>query len=59
MHVILAAAGEVQLPIPTWGYGIVAAVVFIVLGLVTHSYRNVANRHSHKTPPADGHNGSH
>jgi len=29
-------------------YGIVAAVIFAVLGLVTLSYRNVANRHAAK-----------
>jgi NADH:ubiquinone oxidoreductase subunit 2 (subunit N) len=32
----------------TVGYGIVAVVVFAALALVTLSYRNVANRHSHK-----------
>lgn len=30
------------------GYGIVALVVFLLLGFVTLSFRNVANRHSHK-----------
>ena len=52
---ILAAAGEVELPLPTWGYGVVAGVVFLALLLVTFSYRNVANRHSQKNPPADSH----
>ncbi len=32
----------------TVGYGITAFVVFSLLGLVTLSYRNVANRHAHK-----------
>ncbi|MFS0867565.1 hypothetical protein AB3M83_09590 [Microbacterium sp. 179-B 1A2 NHS] len=32
----------------TFVYGLVAFVVFIALALVTLSYRNVANRHSHK-----------
>ena len=32
----------------TIGYGIVALVVFMALGLVTLSYRNVANRHAPK-----------
>ncbi|MEU1970538.1 hypothetical protein ABZ477_02685 [Microbacterium sp. NPDC019599] len=32
----------------TVGYGIVAILVFSALALVTFSYRNVANRHSHK-----------
>lgn len=52
---ILAAAGDVALPIPTWAFGVIAGVVFTALMLVTFSYRNVANRHSHKNPPADGH----
>jgi hypothetical protein len=30
------------------GYGILAFVVFVALGFVTLSYRNVANRHAHK-----------
>jgi heme/copper-type cytochrome/quinol oxidase subunit 2 len=32
----------------TFWYGAVALVVFGALALVTDSYRNVANRHSHK-----------
>ncbi|MDW4572745.1 hypothetical protein R8Z57_08155 [Microbacterium sp. M3] len=32
----------------TVGYGIIAIVVFAALALVTLSYRNVANRHTHK-----------
>ncbi|GAB3601987.1 hypothetical protein [Microbacterium aureliae] len=32
----------------TFWYGAVAMVVFGALALVTASYRNVANRHSHK-----------
>ena len=32
----------------TIGYGLTALVAFIALSLVTLSYRNVANRHSHK-----------
>ncbi|MDT0181513.1 hypothetical protein Q9S36_15140 [Microbacterium sp. ARD31] len=32
----------------TFWYGAVALVVFGALALVTVSYRNVANRHSHK-----------
>lgn len=32
----------------TVGYGIVALIVFASLGIVTLSYRNVANRHAHK-----------
>jgi hypothetical protein len=32
----------------TVGFGITALVVFAALGLVTFSYRHVANRHAHK-----------
>ncbi|WP_243074943.1 hypothetical protein [Microbacterium sp. SS28] len=32
----------------TVGYGMVAIIAFVALALVTLSYRNVANRHSHK-----------
>ena len=59
LALIVAAAGDGELPMPTWAYGVIAAAVFVALGLVTYSYRNVANRHSHKNPPADGYNGSH
>ena len=48
----------------TFWYGLVALAVFLLLGLVTLSYRNVANRHAHKadaytrthgTPTPEGH----
>ncbi len=32
----------------TFIFGVIAFVVFLSLGLVTMSYRNVANRHAHK-----------
>jgi len=32
----------------TVGFGIIAFTVFVALAFVTLSYRNVANRHSHK-----------
>lgn len=32
----------------TFIYGVIAMIVFLALGLVTLSYRNVANRHSGK-----------
>ncbi|MDA9099500.1 hypothetical protein N9J44_00010 [Aquiluna sp.] len=38
-----------ELPIPGILFGIIAFVSFLALGLVTMSYRDVANRHSHKT----------
>lgn len=32
----------------TFLYGVVAFALFLLLGAVTLSYRNVANRHAHK-----------
>lgn len=32
----------------TFIFGVIALVVFLALGAVTMSYRNVANRHAHK-----------
>jgi len=37
-----------NIALETLGYGLFALVAFIALSLVTLSYRNVANRHSHK-----------
>lgn len=54
MNVIIAA-GEVvnELPMPSLAYGLIFFVGFIALAVVTYSYRNVANRHRHKTMNAD------
>ena len=50
--IIALAAEETEhtgnVALETVGYGIVAILVFTALALVTVSYRNVANRHSHK-----------
>lgn len=43
-----AEAGHTELPIPTWAYGVIALVVFLVLALVIWSFREVANRHALK-----------
>lgn len=46
-------------------FGLIAAAVFALLGLVAFSYRNVANRHSSKAEAwaeehgADGHGAGH
>ncbi|WP_460773596.1 hypothetical protein [Microbacterium sp. GXF7504] len=37
-----------NIALETIGFPIVAAIVFVFLGLVALSYRNVANRHAHK-----------
>jgi hypothetical protein len=44
-----------ELPIPAVAYGIIAMVGFVALGLITWSYRDVANRHSHKTSEQQAH----
>ncbi|MEY4434609.1 MAG: hypothetical protein RIR16_649 [Actinomycetota bacterium] len=54
MKQIIASAAEggheayVQLPFPAVVFGVIAMGVFILLGLITWSYRDVANRHDHK-----------
>jgi hypothetical protein len=52
---VVIASGEVvnELPFPTWVYGVVFLVGFFALAMVTYSYRNVANRHRHKSGGAD------
>ncbi|MWC00313.1 hypothetical protein [Agromyces seonyuensis] len=45
---VLAEAGHVELPMPAYMYGVVALVIFLVLMVVTLSYRDVANRHKAK-----------
>jgi hypothetical protein len=56
---ILAAEGAIvhhsELPIPALMYGIIAMGAFIALALVTWSYRDVANRHSHKVDSHSAH----
>lgn len=48
----LLAVGEAEhhgnVQAETFFYGVIAFIVFLALGLVTVSYRNVANRHAHK-----------
>jgi len=53
MTAILIAEGVIvyynDLPMPALLFGGIALVSFLVLGAITWSYRDVANRHSHKT----------
>ncbi|WP_225732828.1 hypothetical protein [Pseudoclavibacter sp. CFCC 11306] len=39
------------MPMPPWGFALVAAVVFILLGLIVFSYRDVNNRHHDEVVP--------
>lgn len=45
---VLAEAELVQLPMPTWAYGVVPLVIFVALAVVVWSFRDVANRHQAK-----------
>ncbi len=48
---LAATETHVELPMPTWAYGAIALAIFAVLGFVIWTYRDVANRHSHKAGP--------
>lgn len=64
---LLAAEGghdTFAIMMQTLPYGIIAAVIFTALALVTFSYKNVANRHSAKAEKfaashADDHSAGH
>jgi heme/copper-type cytochrome/quinol oxidase subunit 2 len=61
MNAILTAAAEgeheifVQLPFPAVFFGVIAMSVFLLLGWITWSYRDVANRHEHKVDDSKAH----
>lgn len=44
-----------ELPIPAIVYGVIAISAFLALAFVTWSYRDVANRHSHKSSTNKAH----
>ena len=50
-----AAVHHTELPFPSFFFGLIAMGAFIALAGVTWSYRNVANRHSHKTGSQSAH----
>jgi heme/copper-type cytochrome/quinol oxidase subunit 2 len=49
IHLAEDAAAASDFPVPTWVMGAIAMTIFILLGVVTWSYRDVANRHDHKS----------
>jgi heme/copper-type cytochrome/quinol oxidase subunit 2 len=61
MNAILMSAAEgeheafVTLPFPSVYFGVIAMGVFILMGLITWSYRDVANRHEHKVDDSKSH----
>lgn len=59
---VLAATESVAhaaLPFPAIVFGLIAAVLFLGLGIVTWSYRDVSSRHSQKWANSDSANGHH
>ena len=54
-QIITLAEGANALPFPTFVTGAIAFGIFILLGLVAWSYRDVANRHSHKSDSNNSH----
>jgi p-aminobenzoyl-glutamate transporter AbgT len=44
-----------ELPFPSFVFGIIAMATFILLGVITYSYRDVANRHDHKSSNNSAH----
>ncbi|AZH83647.1 hypothetical protein EAO79_12600 [Plantibacter sp. PA-3-X8] len=53
--VLAESEHAVELAAPTWVFGAVALVLFAILGAVTFSYRDVANRHADKGESAAAH----
>ncbi|SKC56105.1 hypothetical protein [Plantibacter cousiniae (nom. nud.)] len=53
--VLAESEHAVELAAPTWVFGAVALVLFAILGAVTFSYRDVANRHADKGESATAH----
>lgn len=50
--VIAAVEHGFELVMPAWAFPLIAACVFTFMGFVVWSFRDVANRHSHKTDGA-------
>jgi hypothetical protein len=61
LAMILAEHEEELAPLilPPVAFAGIAAAIFLVLGLISWSYRDVANRHADKVPAADPHSGHH
>ncbi len=51
---VFAEVAPATLVMPNWAFPLIAAGIFTVLGFVTWSYRDVANRHSNKTGGQSG-----
>ena len=53
--VLAAEVVKQELFLPIWAFPAIAAAFFVVAGVITFTYRDVANRHSHKTQAAESH----
>jgi heme/copper-type cytochrome/quinol oxidase subunit 2 len=53
----MSVLAKLALFFPAWVFPLIAAFVFVVLGVVVWSFRDVSNRHSQKTggSAASGH----
>lgn len=56
MHLLSEAEEHAAITIwDTYPYALVAMGIFVLLAFVTWSYRDVANRHDHKSDKSQGH----
>ena len=59
LNLVLAAEEKLfPLVLPNWVFGVIAISIFAILGLTLFSFRDVFNRHSHKSGKSD-HGGHH
>lgn len=56
----VAAAEEHAAPLfmPNWAFALTAFIIAVFLGIVTWSFRDVANRHAHKVASDNPHSGA-
>lgn len=54
-HLIEGEITKVELGFPTVVVGLIAMGIFVILAMITWSYRDVANRHDHKSSNAAHH----
>ncbi|HMM82967.1 MAG TPA: hypothetical protein PJ998_07305 [Terrimesophilobacter sp.] len=61
IQLAVAAAEEHAAPLlmPNWAFALTAFIVFLLLGIVTWSFRDVANRHAQKVDAAGADHGAH
>jgi hypothetical protein len=55
MQYVAEATAKFVAPFPTVVYGVIAISLFLLMGFVTWSYRDVANRHENKSHDSKGH----